>query len=123
ELQGIDAAARVLAGKTPGGLNLSESLVLAALLPAPAASADRVAARACARAAARSLELDCDQLKTTAAELLAKAGQPNLADPDLAPHVARMLLARAGERIQTTLDARLQRMARETLERHLSDLK
>ncbi|MFO1376878.1 MAG: transglycosylase domain-containing protein [Steroidobacteraceae bacterium] len=49
ELAGIGAAALELAGKTPAGLDGAESLVLAALLPAPGADAHRIAARACAR--------------------------------------------------------------------------
>lgn len=49
ELQGIAAASYVLAGKVPSGLSLSESLVVAALLPQPSATPERVAARACSR--------------------------------------------------------------------------
>src|SRR6185437_8938785 len=49
ELQGIGAAAAQLAGKTPAGLSVPESLVLAARLPDPGAAPQRVIGRACAR--------------------------------------------------------------------------
>ena len=42
ELEGIDAAARLLAGKMPSGLSVPESLVLAALLPQPGANLARI---------------------------------------------------------------------------------
>src|SRR6185295_9294699 len=68
ELQGIGAASQVLAGKAPSGLTLSESLVLAALLPAPRASSDRVVSRACA--AARNITIDCTAIRETASTML-----------------------------------------------------
>ncbi len=124
ELQGIGAAAQVLAAKTPAGLSMRESLVLAALLPAPSASPERVAARACARAAARGLMVECGSLRATAAVLLNRAAVSRSSGmtPRLAPHVARMLLDTPGEDVQTTLDARLQRLAFEVLEHHLDGL-
>jgi penicillin-binding protein 1C len=121
ELQGIDAAARILIDKAPSGLNLSESLVLAALLPAPNATSDRIVASACARAAARKLGISCASIRTTVADLLVR---PAGADPSsqVAPHVARQLIRAPGERVQTTLDGHTQRLARDVLRRHLSDL-
>jgi penicillin-binding protein 1C len=121
ELQGIGAAARVLARKAPAGLNLPESLVLAALLPAPNAATDRIVARACARAAARRLSVSCESIRTTAADLLSNATQTPPAT-QTAPQVARALLGKPGERVQTTLDGSIQRLAREVLRRHLADL-
>ena len=53
ELQGISATSHLLIGKAPSGLSLSESLVLASLLPSPRASADAVVSRACSRALVR----------------------------------------------------------------------
>ena len=46
ELQGVAAAARVMFGKQPQGINSSEAIVLAALLKAPNARRDALARRA-----------------------------------------------------------------------------
>jgi len=70
ELQGIDATSRSLAGKAPSGLSVPESLVLAALLPAPQATPERVVSRACARAAARGVHVDCSAIRTAAGGML-----------------------------------------------------
>jgi penicillin-binding protein 1C len=123
ELQGIGAAAQVLAGKAPAGLTLAESWVLAALLPEPAATPARVAARACARAAAvPGVEpVDCAAIRAAAVSLASRehaAEQP----ASLAPHLAAALLRHPGERVQVTLDARIQRLARESLANHLRGL-
>lgn len=121
ELQGIGAAVRVLAGKAPSGLNLAESVVIAALLPAPNAPPERIVARACARAEARDLAVSCESIRVTAERVLAQAAQAG-ARMRLAPHVGRTLLKQAGQRVQTTLDARLQRLALEVMSRHLANL-
>jgi penicillin-binding protein 1C len=146
ELQGVRAASQVLAGKAPSGLTLSESLVLAALLPAPGASTARVAARACARATARHVALDCASIRATASDMLdaeetsistvvtsskEHAVENALDAPStarrsgavqLAPHLARTLLNKPGERVRTTLDAQIQRLALNTLRQHLTGL-
>jgi len=162
ELQGIAAASRTLSGKAPSGLSVPESLVLAALLPAPRATPDRVVARACARAAARQLAVDCTAIRTAAATMLAAYARPGeiigaaessqddvrsssinsrpetrtIASiqataarraasewaPRLAPHLARALLTKPGERLRTTLDADLQRTAMRVLRQHLGGL-
>jgi penicillin-binding protein 1C len=147
ELQGIGAASQVLAGKAPSGLSLPESLVLAALLPAPRASSDRVAQRACARATARSVQggrlesrptrsepqaseggplhgmADCAPIRAAAAAMLERyargAGQPA---EHLAPQLARALLREPGARVRTTLDAGVQRLAVDALTGHLAGL-
>jgi penicillin-binding protein 1C len=121
ELQGIDAAARVLAGKVPSGLSLPDALVLAALLPAPGAEPARVVARACERARLQQLPLDC---ATIAARVTTMLGRATRSPPhvDLAPQVAQMLLQRPGERRASTLDTTLQRMSRAVLQRHLNTL-
>ncbi|HYC45765.1 MAG TPA: penicillin-binding protein 1C [Burkholderiales bacterium] len=119
ELEGIDAAARSLFGKRAAGLDRIEAAVLTALVRAPNASASRVARRACALL--RDEENGC-----LAAQGLAAAGlRPRTFDPDLdgaAPHLARKLLERAGDRVASTLDAPLQRFAVATLTRHLREL-
>ncbi len=119
EVQGIGAAAAVLAGKTPPGLDRTESAVLAALLPAPRASFEAIARRACARLGARRGSPQCDLVRETARELVERR-RPPLAPPALAPHVARQLLHRAGERVVTTLDGQVQRLAATSLARQLA---
>ena len=121
ELQGIGAAVRELAGKAPSGLNLAESVVIAALLPAPNAPPERIVARACARAKVRDLPVSCESIRITAERVLAHAVQAG-DRTRLAPHVARAFLKQAGQRVQTTLDARLQRLSLEVMSRHLANL-
>jgi penicillin-binding protein 1C len=120
ELQGIGAAARVLAGREPSGLPMDESLVLAALLPRPSADAAQVARRACARARQLVAAPGCAGLQAVAARMLGVADAP--VQEHLAPQVARQLLHAPGERVRATLDATLQRQAIEVLRTHLADL-
>jgi penicillin-binding protein 1C len=120
ELQGIGAAAQRLAGTTPASLSLPESMVLAALLPETSANPERVSARACARASSLRLEVGCRVIRDRASAMLASTAEP---PPDrLAPQVAHALLRAPGERLQTTLDAGIQRLARDTLRTHLAAL-
>jgi penicillin-binding protein 1C len=121
ELQGIGAASELLVDKAPSGLTLEESLVLAALLPAPNATADRVAARACARALARQVTSSCERIEATATAILRRASQPETSE-HLAPQLATALLKTPGQRVATTLDARVQRLAHDALSRRLADL-
>ncbi|MEP7242452.1 MAG: transglycosylase domain-containing protein [Gammaproteobacteria bacterium] len=166
ELQGIGATSRMLVGKAPSGLSLPESLVLAALLPAPRAPIDRVDARACSRAAARHVSVDCASVRETASAILGnysgtheqsagrtegrtaardgglpdltiepalvgREGAPRLsrhtstagvAAASLAPQLAYALLRKPGERVRTTLDINLQRLAMNALREHLAGL-
>lgn len=73
ELQGIAAASRGLFGKTPAGLDAAESWLLAALLGAPNATADRVARRACRLAGAAGDPGVCHHLATLAQTALHRA--------------------------------------------------
>lgn len=121
ELQGIGATAHLLAGKVPSGLSLPESLLIAALLPEPNASPDRIATRACSRALAAKMVASCDELKATATLLLTH-GVDSPPRPRWAPQLANTLLKSAGERVQTTLDGSVQRLARDVLSRQLTTL-
>jgi len=124
ELQGVHAAARGLFEKHPAGLDRAESWLLAALVASPNATQRSVVRRACAlaRAAAdRDETPDCDRLERLAARHLGATPRIRAA-LDAAPHLARTLLANADARVRTTLDAGLQRFARETLARHLAAL-
>jgi penicillin-binding protein 1C len=120
ELQGIGAAAAELAGKTPSGLSVPESLVLAALLPDPGAAPQRVIARACARGRGLSPAVDCSAVRAAAHEIL--ASNAAMASDSLAPQLARELLKRPGERLRTSLDARIQRTTLEIVRSHISAL-
>jgi penicillin-binding protein 1C len=120
ELQGVGAAAARLAGKTPAGLSLPESLLLAALLPNPNASPERIIARACARSREGVLGSDCETLRTAAPALL--AADRDVVGDHLAPQLAQTLLKTPGERVSTTLDANIQRLARDAVRSHLASL-
>jgi penicillin-binding protein 1C len=119
ELEGIDAAARALFAKRPAGLERAESALLAALVRSPNAPASRVAQRACLLL--QKEEAACVAAKSLAAGGLVPRGRAYALDGD-APHVARRMLTAPGERIRSTLDARLQRFAAATLEQHLREL-
>jgi penicillin-binding protein 1C len=121
ELQGIRAASEVLAGKVPSGLSVPESTVLAALLPNPSASPDRVAERGCARASHSVAGPSCAEIKGAATTLLSRVAEP-VASERLAPHLAHALLRRPGERLATTIDGAVQRLARDALRRQLAEL-
>jgi penicillin-binding protein 1C len=120
ELQGIGAAAAQLAGKSPSGLSASESLVLAALLPDPSARPQRVIARACARGRQLRPAVACGEVRWAAHELL--GSDAAAAGDSLAPQLARELLTRPGERLRTSIDARIQRVTRDIVRSHISAL-
>lgn len=117
EAQGIGAAAMGFFGKTPAALARDDAVLLAALLPDPQASADRLARRACRLAHAG----DCTPFEAQAASMLGPARSLAL-DPGLAPHLSDRLLTRPGLRVATTLDAGLQRLAIGALRRQLQGL-
>ena len=91
ELQGIVAASRGLFGKDPSGLDEKESLLMAALIRAPNASAPIVATRACMLSESAANKTGCETLRAFAGEILTR---PYHITPhaSLAPHVARQLL-------------------------------
>jgi penicillin-binding protein 1C len=117
EAQGIGAAALGFFGKTPAALAGDDAVLLAALLPDPQASADRLAARTCRLAKAT----DCTRFEAQAASMLGPARSLAL-DPGLAPHLSDRLLTRPGVRVATTLDAGIQRLAIAALRRQLQGL-
>ena len=134
ELVGVAAMSRGLFGKWPDGLDAREAALAAALLRAPGASPQVVAQRACGvwqvtAQMQKSAAPDCGGLEGLAR--LALAG--GLRDveggwlgaeqsPGLAPHLAQKLLKQPGERLRSTLDADLQRFARDALQRHLREI-
>jgi penicillin-binding protein 1C len=124
EIQGAGAAARVLCGRAPHGLDAGEALLLAALIRAPNAGRDAVLGRALAIGRAAGMAPSIEALAARAERLF---GRPGAAAPlaDLAPHVARRLLphGRSGAAVSSTLDAGLQRFVRERLAHHLAALR
>ncbi|MBF0417448.1 MAG: penicillin-binding protein 1C [Magnetococcales bacterium] len=128
ELQGISAASRSLFDKHPSGLIPSESILLVAQLPAPNGPVSRTAARACAVAGRLAPELSCAALTGQAERLLRGALPPLRREVAMAPHAARWLLkqhrsaSRDTSERRSTLDAELQQIARESLDRQLAQL-
>ena len=138
EVVGIDALARTLFGKAAHGLDAQEAALAAALVRAPNARAVQVAQRACGvwremqvapTRTGRAPPVAAQAADCTALEMLAHAALQRRAWPaseGVAPHAARRALAQAqqggvspGAQLRTTLSAPLQRMAVETLTRHL----
>ena len=118
ELAGVGAAAAFLFGKLPHGLSAAESTVLAALLQNPNADAAAVARRAALLAA--HADADGDALAAAAARVAAPAVR---ARSGLAPHLAHRVLDGKTAAVATTLDADVQRTARDALRRALDALR
>lgn len=127
ELVGVHALSRVLFDKHPSGLDRSEAAIAVALIRAPNAKPAKVAERACAILKEQKAAEQCKglagmtelALSRTAAKVEIAGSMPA---PQLAPHLARKLLKVAGQPVKSTLDAKLQRFARDALVRQLSAL-
>jgi penicillin-binding protein 1C len=133
ELVGIDALSRSLFGKAPHGLNNQQAALAAALVRAPNAAPDRVAARTCSvlhslHRLQKIAAPDCAPLRWSMAGWLQRR---DWAPSDgIALHAARRALAQAaGDRAEfhpgaltTTLWAPLQRQATELLNQQLREL-
>ncbi|WP_354686888.1 penicillin-binding protein 1C [Cupriavidus necator] len=143
ELVGLSAMSQVLFGKYPEGLNARESALAVALVRAPNDRAAQVARRACGILREMRLPRECDGLEGFAQLALLRTGpvaqrtaaapsMPSSAWPQLAPHLSRRVVADTRAqlapgapmpaRIASTLDARLQRAASASLDRHLREL-
>ncbi len=121
EIEGITAAAQLLFDREPHALTRAQSIVLAASLRAPNATADRLRRRAL-HLAQRLGDVATDAIDAAVARVVAvpSSGPPR---PSLAPHVAtRLLRAEVARDVSTTLDASLQRIAVESLHRQLTAL-
>lgn len=117
EARGIGAASLALFGKDAKSLTHEDSVLLAALLPAPTASAAAIGDRACRLAK----DINCQRLKDQAAFMVGQSRQAAL-DPGLAPHLAAKMLPKAGMKLKTTLDRRIQTVALTALRRQLLGL-
>ncbi|WP_370887113.1 penicillin-binding protein 1C [Caballeronia sp. RCC_10] len=138
EIIGLSALSQTLFDKAPSGLDEREAALAAALVRAPNAPYAKVAARACLILRdMQSLHADgkqkaadpCVNLDSYAQLTLTRtASAPSYArgGDALAPHLARRIAGEvhpaAGARVRSTLDARLQRFARDTLARTLAEL-
>lgn len=127
ELVGVDAAARGLLAKGPNGLDNIDAAILASLIKSPGASRSRLAKRACATLQAMPFFTDnkskpdsCMQV-TLRTALLPSRPFP-IAGMDDAPHLARHLLNKNGQQFKSSIDASVQRFARNTLRTHLAQL-
>ena len=129
EVQGLAAASIGFFGKRPHGLTETESVILAALLPAPNADVERVAGRACAVTRGQQRAESCEKITVQVQEIFSKP--PMFVQREhLAPHVAAQLLngfgaqERTGPRsVTTTLDGQVQRVATEALQQQLQALR
>jgi penicillin-binding protein 1C len=133
EVVGVSALAATLFHKLPGGLDAEESAIAAALVRAPNAPATQVAARACTLLQAMRQGAGCQLLRTYTAQVLAQRFARLTPDAQLAPHLARHVLAERAQapdgsspppaQIRTTLDVAVQRLARDALRQRLAELR
>jgi len=122
ELQGIAAASRGLLDKDPSGLNETESLVLASLIPSSRMSVDVVVRRASLLAGRTGSPSSPGEIAGLASEILNRPYRIRHRVA-LAPHVARTLLRGEGQQAQCTLDGGLQLFALEALNHQLGLLR
>lgn len=124
ELVGIDALARTLFGKAAHGLDAEEAAIAAALVRGPSAAPAVVARRACGvLKAMEQARADCEVLDLRVAGAL-QARQFN-ASEGIAPHLARLAVRQQphNPRIATTLRADIQRVALQSLQQQLRELR
>ncbi|MEP6557074.1 MAG: penicillin-binding protein 1C [Burkholderiales bacterium] len=121
EIVGLGALSFALFGKHASGLDTHEAAIATALLRAPNANAQAVAARACG--VLQSQQLDCFGIEALAQRVFAPRRVLPAVGEQLAPHVARQLLSRGGaSRQPSTLDAGTQRFAIAALNGQLAEL-
>ena len=127
EVVGIGALSATLFRKIPSGLDAEESAIAAALVRAPNATPADVAQRACGVLKAQGRGQDCATLASYTQQVLAsRNAEPLDREAQLAPHLARRLLADTATKpatLRTTLEAHIQRHARDTLRQQLAELR
>ena len=131
ELVGIDALSRGLFGKSPNALNAREAAIAAAMIRAPNVSEKIISRRACTileDMQADNVKEECELLDNF---IRVRFNQPRQsATEGLALHLALKLLGSdtiaAHEKprtLTTTLDASVQRIAAQSLRRHLLEVR
>ncbi len=120
EVQGIDAASQLFAGKKPLALTNLEAIALAAMLPSPNSSLDVIASRACTASLKLPQPVDCTKIKNFL--LNATSNLKQRANQGLAYHARQKFAKTTGNRIISTLDADIQSHAERILKQHLSRL-
>lgn len=122
ELVGINALSQTLFAKRASGLDTLEAAVAAALLRGPNASAAVVTQRSCGVLQAQGVS--CVGVASLVQDALSRRGAPSLGE-QLAPHFSRQALAGlkpAPASLATSIDAPLQRIARDALRQQLAEL-
>lgn len=122
ELQGIEAASEGIFNKRTRGLNVNESALLAAMIQQPNGKPSSVASRACRLAKGIENSIDCDGIESLSENLNSKTYSIEKRNM-LASHVARMLLTKAGEEVQSTLEKSIQQFAVDSVKQQLEQLK
>jgi penicillin-binding protein 1C len=138
EIEGIGAAARVIFGKTPAGIDAPEGIVLASLIKAPNAPAPVLERRTEALRAAMTRRIalapetmlhgPVPPLRVTAAEVSSAVDRLLAARPrdftraTLAPRVAEQLLRDGKLTARSTLDRDLQAFTLDALRRHVLEV-
>jgi penicillin-binding protein 1C len=126
-IQGVGAASRIYFGETPDRVSLGEALTLAVIPQRPASRAGRRPSEANLLAVRTQLgRAWLEHHGGNAAERrqieLPIVARPQFAMPQQAPHLVDALLASRltrRERIDTTIDAGLQRLVERQIQRHL----
>ncbi|MCV2349553.1 penicillin-binding protein 1C [Paucibacter sp. Y2R2-4] len=125
ELLGLNALSQTLLGKHPDGLSAEESVLVAAMVRSPNASAVQLGQRACGLLQQMKAPLkssSCEPLIGQAQALLAQRPGRALGE-SWAPHFARQVLRSDGPaRQRSSLDAGLQRLAVSLLKTQLAEL-
>jgi len=125
EIQGIDAASQLFAGKPALGITNVEAISLAAMVPAPNGSLEAISKRACRAASKRDLAISCTVIEQFLSKATKNLRQPF--DQNFAFHAKQKLAESlnpktSGQRIISTLDANLQHQAQRILKQQLDRL-
>jgi penicillin-binding protein 1C len=127
ELEGVSAMSWQLFGKWPHGLDERESALAAAMLRSPNAQPALLARRACNLLKEMQRDHECEGLEGFARRAASGSLRPlesgEQTGPQLAPHLARKLLSKPGQHVQSSLDADLQGFASTALRRQLATLR
>jgi len=123
ELEGVSAATRVMFAKAPHGVTAGEAAVMAALLRAPNARREAVARRAQVLSLAMGSDAPSqDEIEAALASAFVDRTS-EFARANLAPHLAERMLAQSQASARSTLDLQTQRIAVESLEQHVVEVR